>query len=320
MRTAALRPLTAGLIALLLAGCGDDGASPLTTDPTATSTATASATASPSATATATASSSPTVKPTTASPSPVGTMQTTVYYLHDASFGPRLQKEVRTVPRTTATLRAAVDAMLHLAPLDPDYRSLWPRSTTIRGVSVAGDTATVDLSREATTANAGSAYEEMSLQQLVWTVTAVSPSIKKVRLLINGTQGESLWGHSSYAGTMRRKSHNDVLPPISVESPQQGATVPRKLTFRGSSNTYEANVEYRITRTCAPGTKTCTLPRTVYADSNTTATAGTGTRGTWSVTRTLPSAAGQWIEIRVFESSAMDGSERFADTKVVRVS
>lgn len=315
MSTAArLRPFAAGLLALLLAGCGDDGGA-VTTQPTASETASASATPTPTAT------SSPSVRPTSATSSPAGTMQTTVYYLHEAPRGPRLQKEVRTVPRSSGTLRAAVDAMLHLAPLDPDYRSLWPRSTTIRGVSISGDTATVDLSREAATARVGSEYESMSLQQLVWTVTSVSPSIKKVRLLIEGRQGESLWGHVSYRGTMRRADHNDVLPPISVESLQQGATVARRLTFRGSSNTFEANVEYRITRTCAPGTASCSLPRTEYAESHTTATAGTGTRGTWSVTVNLPAgAAGQWVEVRVFESSAEDGSERFADTKVVRVS
>jgi hypothetical protein len=300
------RPLALGLLALVLASCSDDGV--FTLDPGASPTTSTSPSAGPTATA-----------PRSASPSPAGTMRTTVYYLHDVERGPRLQKEVRTVPRSTGTIRAAVDAMLHLAPLDPDYTSLWPRGTTIRGVSVAGDTATVDLGREAATARTGSEYEAMSLQQLVWTVTAVTPTVTKVRLLVEGRQDESLWGHASYRGSMTRRDHNDVLAPVSVETPANGATVTRTLTFGGTANTFEANVVYRVTRTCAPGTS-CSPGQLGYASSHTTASSGTGTRGTWSVTLALPPhASGNWVEIRAFESSAQDGSEQFADTKVVKV-
>lgn len=305
------RPIAATLLALLLAACGGDGA--VRNQPTAPAT-------SAEPTGTASEEPSPATSPTSASPTPVGTMQTTVYYLHDLERGPRLQKEVRTVPRSTATLRAAIDAMLHLAPLDPDYKSLWPKTTKIRGVSISGDTATIDLSKEAEDGNAGSEFEAMSLQQLVWTATAVSPAIKRVKLLVEGRQGESLWGHSSYQGTMVRDDHNGVLAPISIESPRQGVTTSgRKITFRGSSNTFEANLLYRITRAPAPGT-TASPGQPVYAQGHTTATAGTGTRGTWTVTLTLPAAAsGNWVEIRAYEASAMDGSEQFADTKVVRI-
>ena len=46
-------------------------------------------------------------------------------------------------------VRAAVDAMLHLAPTDTDYYSAWPKATTVKGVSTSGKVATIDLSANA---------------------------------------------------------------------------------------------------------------------------------------------------------------------------
>ncbi|MFN2626096.1 MAG: GerMN domain-containing protein, partial [Mycobacteriales bacterium] len=78
--------------------------------------------------------SSPTPSPSAPSERPAaGTMTTAVYYVRDDGGSARLYREFRQVPQSTGVVRAAVDAMLHLPALDPDYQSLWPRATRVRG-------------------------------------------------------------------------------------------------------------------------------------------------------------------------------------------
>ena len=112
-------------------------------------------------------------------------MAVAVYYLRYDN-GVDLVREFRALPKSTAVVRTAVDAMLHLKPLDPDYSSLWPAATQIRGITLAGDLATVDLSADAGKGVAGADGEGRSLDQLVYTVTAAAPAVKRVQLLIEG--------------------------------------------------------------------------------------------------------------------------------------
>ena len=305
MTTITRRAAAGTLLALLLTACnagstGDNAA------------------INPGATPSGPAATAPAPAATTTTPTP--TMTLAVYYLVETRNGPMLQREFRAVPRNVAKVRAAVDAMLHLKPRDRDYTSVWPKATTIRGISMKDDVATVDLSAEAGTASAGSAVEGVSFQQLIYTVTAAAPAVEKVRLLIDGKERETLWGHVDIRGAHARGNHTTYWAPVSVEKPLEGTTVRRTLTFGGTSNTFEANVVWEIRTGCAPGTTCVEKPKT-YKKSHTTATAGTGTRGSWSVTVKLPAEVFEtsgWIEIRAMEYSAKDGSEIYNDTKVVR--
>lgn len=310
-------PLLAAATTATACNAGSEGPAALPLGAPAEVSASASASPGEGATAAPASSAAPTA---TTSVSPSARTTLAIYYLHDSGRGIRLQREWRSVPRTTTPIRAAVDAMLHLAPLDPDYTSLWPKATTIRGISVGGDTATVDLSADAARGSAGSEAEDVSLQQLVHTVTAAASGITRVRLRIDGRERDTLWGHADARGAMRRGSSTTYLATVSLETPQEGSRVGRSLRFGGSANTFEANVVWRITKRCAGGAA-CPGTPVVLRRGFATATSGSGTRGTWTVTTTLPDAAftdGGWIEIRAFESSPQDGSETFPDTKVVR--
>jgi hypothetical protein len=286
-------------LGLLLLGACDSGTSVNTSDPSNAATSSAQPSASPSATA-----------------APVALA---VYYLVDTGGGPRLAREFRQVARTDSQIGAAVDAMLRLAPLDPDYSSLWPKTTRVLDVDVDGDLATIDLSPEAATANAGSSQTAMSLQQLVHVVTAAAPQVAKVVLHIDGKPATDLWGHVDAGKPTGRGPSYEVLAQVQIDDPADGSTVGRALTFKGAATVPEANVSWRITAGC-PKDVTCPGTPEKFLEGFVTASQGGPGRGTWSVTVTLPDAVFEtsgYIEIRAFYASDNDGSEQNPDTKVV---
>jgi len=300
-RAAAVATTVMAVAALAACGDNDNSADPRAGGPAATTAPPASA---------------PKPAPATTSPSTptaaAGTMTVAVYYLmDDADRGPVLVREFRRVPRSAGVVRAAVDAMLHLEPLDPDYTSLWPRTTSVRGASISGDTATVDLSADAGRGQSGGEAEAASLQQLVWTVTAAAPKVRKVQLLIEGRKVTDLWGHVDASTAQRREPSFEVLAAVQITLPAHGSKVSRSLTVSGEATVFEATVSWSVVDV---------ETKKVYAQGSETATMGAPGRGTWKASTTLPAAAaGRHVQIRAWESSAKDGSVTNLDTKDIQV-
>lgn len=296
---------TTVVLAALAAACTNDATpsvQPTTTTapPTSQPTATGTATAQPTATASA-----------STSPTAAGSMRIPVYYLGGGTPRTVLYREFRTVPRSSAVVKAAVEAMLHLAPQDTDYHSVWPVSTQVRGVSISGTVATVDLSANARTASAGASVEQASLQQLVYTVTAAAPSVTGVRLRFDGQVKESLWGHVDTRGTLTRRASSDTLAPIWVIEPAHFARVGRTFTVKGTATVFEATVQWKVTR---PGSNA------VLKSGFVTATKGAPERGDFTVSVTLPAGTTGDVVFTAWESSAQDGSVLWPDSKTYRVS
>lgn len=315
--TTARRRTSCGLAAgamVALAACGS-GTTDVTADPSSTAGASSPTTAAP-----ASGPETPAGSPSAAAPS--GRTTLAIYYLADTRSGIRLQREFRQVPDSATPVQAAVEFMLREPALDRDYTSLWPRTTTVRGITRNGAAATVDLSGDALKGQGGSEATSRTVQQLVHTVTAADTSITGVRILVEGREVADFWGHLSLAGkTFRRESHVEVLAFVSIDNLNEGAEVRRTFTLSGSATVFEANVQWKVTRGC-PADVTCVGDKQVYAQGFTTASAGAPSRGSWSVQVTLPAEVldtSGFVEITAFEESAEDGSERAADTKVVRV-
>jgi hypothetical protein len=291
------RLVTTAVLLLALAGCSD-GATPQAVVPTESAPPTSPAAPTPDATP------SPTTTPTSAT-----TMRVPVYYLGGTASRPRLYREFRSVPRTTGVVRAAVDAMLHLAPLDSDYRTYWPRTASVLGVSLSGTTATVDLSgaRGVTTS---ADNERLSLQQLVHTVTAAATSITSVRLHFDGATKPTLWGHADTSGAVSRAPQVDTLGAVWVVTPAHHATVSRTFTVTGTASVFEATVTWSVTK---PGSST------PLAGGSVNATAGGPARGDYTVAVTLPAGTTGDVVFTAWESSAEDGSVTSPDSKTYRV-
>lgn len=292
--------LSALIIALLLgtmlaAACGGSSAtSPATTPagPESTSAATATATSAvSSATATSDATANAATPSATASPvgSPVssGTTVVSLYFLRDG----KLATARRTLPKTQQIGTAALNA-LKQGPNDAEQTagltSAIPGNLTLQGLKIANGVATADVAG----VTASNLPPEAAQAQVVYTLTQF-PSIKQVQFSVSGMPVPSA-GH-----TYGRSDFEDVLPAIFVESPAFGDTVASPLHVSGTANTFEATFFVSVVDGSGK----------TLVDQQVTATAGSGTRGTFSTTLSFSVAQAGPGKLVAYEKSAKDGSK-----------
>jgi hypothetical protein len=114
----------------------------------------------------------------------------------------------------------------------------------------------------------------MRIAQIVYTLTQF-PTVTGVLFQLDGHQVDVLGGEGVVVDhPVTRKDYRLLLPAIIVRSPEIGERVPNPVTVSGSANVFEANVTVEIVN--ANGK--------VIGSEFTTATCGTGCRGTFSVT------------------------------------
>jgi spore germination protein GerM len=305
---AAVLGLAAGGVGVALTHDSDDRGSNLPA-----STGTASPTGSPSGSPSPSASTSaPTktavVPPPTSSGGAVTTRSLSVYYLSDPdNTGPRLYREFHKVQVTgNAKGGAAVADMLRGSPVDPDYVSLWPKTTKVLHYSVSGGVATVDLSKAAlTSSQAGSQGAEMSLQQLVYTVQgAEGNAALKIRLLIGGKPVTELWGAASVDQPLTRADPMTVRGWVWISTPAQGATVgsPVSVELNGGYG-FEGNVVLKFLRN---GTEVKTDSMTTQGDAFVV------------VSKKFALDPGSW-ELRAYQDSGENGDLALRDSKTFTV-
>jgi germination protein M len=252
----------------------------------------------------------------TASP---GTRQVTVYYLVSGTSRLYLAPERHRVTRTPAIAKAALEELVHGTAQDPDHATPFPSAARINSVTISGKVATVDWSADVLTASAGAETEKLGIQSIVYTLTEFS-TITKVRFTVdgkasgtasNGRAIEDFWGHEGLAGQpWDRDPQIDVLAPITLWTPLDGARSTGTLKLTGEGSTFEANVGI-ILRNAAGK---------VVKQTSTTASIGAPGRGTFSATLTFtPPASGQTWTLEVIEDSAKDGSVVFHETRSISV-
>ena len=222
-----------------------------------------------------------------------------VYYVMDDDAGPRLYREQR--PNIGMDpVSAAVSVMFAEPALDPDYSSPW-EGTELLDYTVDGDTATLDLS---SFTEAGAEAETVAVQQLVYTVTANDPAVKRVRLLVDGDAPNS--GHSDWAEPVSRAPMVDVQGLIWMLGPTEGTTVSSPVEITGYGTAFEGTVSWEVRRDGSDA---------VVAEGFTSAGAN-GEFGEFNDTVELEPGA---YEIRAFESSAEDGRPIHVDSKTFTV-
>ncbi|HSJ50544.1 MAG TPA: Gmad2 immunoglobulin-like domain-containing protein [Actinomycetota bacterium] len=240
-------------------------------------------------------------------PSPTPTSidgETMTYEVWFASGDGWLFPTHRTGPANPAVGRASLMALL----AGPDQleraagvSSAVPAGSELLDLSISDGTATVDLSSEFESGG-GSLSVTMRLAQLVYTLTQF-PTVDRVSLELDGEPVEVFSGEGVIVDPpMTRKTFEDLLPPIVVESLTIGQRVSSPVTIAGSANVFEATVSISIYD--AEGNE---IVRTF-----TTATCGTGCRGTYSEAVRFEVDETQPGVIEVYESSAEDGSKLHA--------
>jgi Sporulation and spore germination/Immunoglobulin-like domain of bacterial spore germination len=190
--------------------------------------------------------------------------------------GESLFEVSRTENATPRVGSAAMEALLE-GP-DPSEQaaavgSQIPAGTQHLGLTVDNGVATVDLTSEFESGG-GSASMNMRIAQVVYTLTQF-PTVKGVLFELDGRRVDVLGGEGVIVDhPVTRKDYRTLLPAILVRSPAIGERVSNPVTVSGSANVFEANVTVDVVD--ANGK--------VVGSTFTTATCGTGCRGTFSVT------------------------------------
>ena len=207
------------------------------------------------------------------SPPMVSDQEVAIYLVRDGKVAP-VRRAIEAEP---ADLVSATLMSLAAGPNEEERgegygTSLPPEEVAL--VEVEQGTASVDLPED-------SAPSALASAQLVHTLTQF-PDIDRV--VVEGGK------------PVTRKAFESAAPQILIESPLDGDAVSSPIRLRGTANVFEATVSIEV----RDGTGTVVL------EAFTTATSGTGTRGTFDTSLVLPASSGT-MTITAFESSAKDG-------------
>ena len=168
-----------------------------------------------------------------------------------------------------------------------------PDGTELLGLSIDEGIATVDLTSEYESGG-GTASMTMRLAQVVCTLDQF-PTVKGVLFQLDGRAVDVLGGEGIVIDhPLRCRDYRDLLPAILVTSPAEGEMVANPVTVTGSANVFEANVTVDI----LDGTGK------VVGNDFTTATCGSGCRGTFTITLPYDVAKTQKGEIVVHDDDA----------------
>lgn len=239
---------------------------------------------------------------TTAPSAPAESVLLPVYYVDEVSgvAGPRLYREFRSLTLMPAgKVATAVQAMLSLPPLDPDYATNWPAPTTVRSVDVSAGIATVDLTAYQT--GLGEAYEAAAIKQLVYTVTAVDPTITGVKVRLGGTVPTS--AHLDLTGVQKRGTALDDLGFVWILAPTQGLSTGSPVAVKVYGTGFEGNVPLKVFQGATEVASTqVTTMMGGFAEAQTTITLPPGT-----------------YELRAYNDNGMDATLQLWDSKTFTV-
>ena len=228
-------------------------------------------------------------------PDPVDdTASAALYFLRDGTIAP-VRREIAA---SAEPEQAALAALLEGPTVDEamgDLATAIPAGTKLLDLSIDDGIATVDLDGTFDDGG-GSASMQGRVAQVVATLTRF-PSVMKVAFRLDGEPVEAIGGEGVVVDPpIGRLEIEDQTPQILIESPLPGDTVTSPVRLRGTANVFEANVSIEAKDETG----------TVILEAFTTATSGTGTRGTFDTKLNLPTASGT-ITIVTFEASAEDG-------------
>jgi hypothetical protein len=251
--------------------------------------------------------------PTTRAPAPDGLRALSVHWSDGQAE--RLVPVTRYLDPDSGLARGAVLALLAGPNAEDRARGLAsevPAGSRLLGITVRDSIATVDLSRDFESGG-GSASMLMRLAQLVYTLTRV-PGVVGVRLWLDGQPVNTFSGEGlEIEGPLRRSDFPDPAPfdedpPVVLLEPVPGSDVGEPVMVRGTANVFEAQV----------GLRARDAGGRVIVETWTTASCGTGCRGTFAKSLALPDTVRGEIVIEAYAPSAKDGSDMHRVTTRVR--
>jgi hypothetical protein len=200
-----------------------------------------------------------------------------------------------------AVARGALEALLSgpdQLERDLGMHSEIPTGTKLLGVDIRAGEATVDFDARFESGG-GSLSMSLRVAQVVFTLTQFD-TVQRVTITIDGRAVDAIGGEGIPARGLTRADFEGVTPSILVETPVPGATVTSPVAVSGISNTFEATVNYTVTDPDG----------LILTDGFTTATAGTGTWGTFAFTAGFTTSRSGLGEVIVFQVDAESGAQR----------
>lgn len=189
--------------------------------------------------------------------------------------GEELVSVKRTHEATPRVATAAIEALLAgptRAERASGFDTAIPAGTRLLGISIKGGAAIIDLTSEYQSGG-GSLSMQVRLGQVVYTLTQF-PTVKAVSFRLDGTPVDVFSSEGIVLSKpVGRGDYKDLLPVIVVSHPTAGSRVTSPVTVSGSANVFEANVTVKVLDSGGH----------VVGSTFTTATCGTGCRGTYSV-------------------------------------
>lgn len=175
-----------------------------------------------------------------------------------------------------------------------------PQGTQLIGLNISNRLATIDLDGDFVAP--GSPHSlRMRVAQVVYTLTQF-PTVDQVSFRVAGQPLESLGGVDLSQPVGRPGGVDEpfeaLTPAIFVESPAFFDEISSPVRLRGTANVFEATFVFEIRDQNG----------NVLAEDFVTASAGTGTRGTFDVTVPYDQPATRGGTIVVYSQSARDGS------------
>jgi hypothetical protein len=220
--------------------------------------------------------------------------------------GERLVPVTHYLDPDSGLARGAVLALLAGPGPADQARGLFtavPSGSRLLGITVRDSIATVDLAR-VFESGGGATSVRMRLAQLVYTLSRV-PGVRSVRVWLEGRRVETFSGEGlEILEPLTLADFPDFAPydgdpPVVLLEPVPGSLVGEPLRVRGTANVFEAQVGLRVRD--ASGS--------IIVQTWTTATCGTGCRGTFEKVLELPDTVRGEIVIEAYAPSAEDGSD-----------
>jgi germination protein M len=213
--------------------------------------------------------------------------------------GEKITAAAAPAPGDPAIATAAMNALLagpHGLAAQIGMTTQIPAGTRLLGVSIATGTATVDLSGSFQSGG-GSLSMQLRVAQVVYTLTQFA-TVQRVEFKLDGTPVQAIGGEGLMVTDVTRSTFESVTPTILVEAPLPGETVTSPIRAAGTADTFEATVNYTLTDPNG----------SVLQEGFTTATSGSGARGTFSAAIAYPAGSAGAAMLSVYEVSAKDGS------------
>jgi hypothetical protein len=224
--------------------------------------------------------------------------------------GEKLGPVARTVDATSDPVAVVAEALIALfagpekADSDLGLGTTVPAGTRLLSVSLRDSVATIDVSREFESGG-GSLSMLLRVAQVIYTATQFD-GVDRVAFKIDGKAVRAIGGEGVIVDPpVGRKDFEGQAPAILLESPLPGEVVTSPLTISGTANVFEA--QFHVTITDPEGL--------IIAEQDVKASAGTGTRGTFSASVLFATSRSGLGAVIVDEPSAKDGTP----TNVVEV-